>query len=165
MGAISIAKGNAVAPTANGADAIREQVGSLNVVVPTASRSATAVYGNANRTTGVVGAVQGYLDARAWSLVSGRYFSAAEIRAGKSVCVIGETVRAELFGDEDALGANVRVGKVACHIIGVRPRPTTPRRSALRRPARSRRVPRSHLHQPARPRRRRRRRPAARPGR
>jgi len=101
------------------ADAIREQVGSLNVVVPTASRSATAVYGNANRTTGVVGAVQGYLEARAWSLVSGRYFSAAEIRAGKTVCVIGETVRAELFGDEDALGANVRVGKVACHIIGV----------------------------------------------
>jgi putative ABC transport system permease protein len=101
------------------ADAIRAQVGSLNVVVPTASRSATAVYGNANRTTGVVGATTGYLEARAWSLVAGRYFSPAEIRAGKTVCLIGETVRTELFGDEDPLGISVRAGKVSCHIIGV----------------------------------------------
>jgi putative ABC transport system permease protein len=99
--------------------AIRTQVSSLKVVVPTASRSATVVYGNANRTSGIVGATAGYLEARAWSLVAGRYFNSAEIRAGKSVCVIGQTVRSELFGDENPLGMNVRVGKVSCQIIGV----------------------------------------------
>jgi putative ABC transport system permease protein len=101
------------------ADAIRSQIGSLRVVVPTASRSATAVYGNANRTTGVVGANAGYLEARAWNLLGGRYFNSAEIRAGKPVCLIGETVRVELFGDEDPLGTSVRVGKLSCHVIGV----------------------------------------------
>jgi putative ABC transport system permease protein len=101
------------------ADAIRAQVGSLHVVVPTSSRSATVVYGNANRTTGVVGTIEGYLAARAWSLVEGRDFHAAEIRAGKSVCVIGATVRLELFGDENPLGTAIRVGKVSCQVIGV----------------------------------------------
>jgi len=85
----------------------------------TASRSATAVYGNANHTTGVVGAVRGYLDARAWTLVSGRYFTPGELRAGKPVCVIGQTVLSELFGDEDPLGTSIRVGKVSCQVIGV----------------------------------------------
>ncbi|HET9064083.1 MAG TPA: ABC transporter permease, partial [Candidatus Binatia bacterium] len=77
------------------------------------------VYGNANRTTGVVGANAGYLEARAWSLLGGRYFNSAELRAGKPVCVIGATVRAELFGDEDPLGTSVRVGKLSCLVIGV----------------------------------------------
>jgi putative ABC transport system permease protein len=101
------------------ATAIRTQVGSLKVVVPTASRSATVVYGNANRTSGIVGANAGYLDARAWSLVSGRYFTSGELRAGKPVCVIGQTVRTELFGDEDPLGIPIRVGKISCPVIGV----------------------------------------------
>jgi len=101
------------------ADAVREQVGSLKAVVPTSTRSATIVYGNANRTTGVVGATDGYLEARAWALVAGRSFNAAELRAGKPVCLIGQTVRIELFGDQNPLGTSVRVGKVACHVIGV----------------------------------------------
>ena len=101
------------------ADAIREQIGSLKVVVPTSARSATIVYGNANRTTGVVGATDRYLEARAWGLVAGRNFNAAEMRAGKPTCLIGQTVRLELFGDQNPLGASVRVGKVACQVIGV----------------------------------------------
>jgi len=101
------------------ADTIRAQVGALNVVVPTSTRTATIVYGNANRSTAVVGAAEGYLEARAWSLVGGRYFNSAELRAGKSVCLIGETVRIELFGDQDPLGSAVRVGKVSCQVIGV----------------------------------------------
>jgi putative ABC transport system permease protein len=35
------------------------------------------------------------------------------------VCVIGNTVRTELFGAEDPLGAKIRIGRAACTVIGL----------------------------------------------
>ena len=49
----------------------------------------------------------------------GRDFSLSEIRAGKSVCILGETVRPDLFGDSDPIGQRMRIDKVACDVIGV----------------------------------------------
>jgi putative ABC transport system permease protein len=51
--------------------------------------------------------------------VRGRQFLEGEIRAGRAACVIGETVRAELFSVADAIGRNIRVKNVACEVIGV----------------------------------------------
>ncbi|MFN2375478.1 MAG: ABC transporter permease [Candidatus Binatia bacterium] len=101
------------------ADAIREQVGGLNVVVPTASHASTVIFGSANRATAIIGATTDYLTARAWDLASGRNFTLGELHGGKSVCLIGETVRAELFGGHSPVGESVRVGKIACEVIGI----------------------------------------------
>ena len=53
------------------------------------------------------------------SVTSGRIFTADEEAAGKSVCIIGETVRKNLFANVDPLGRELRVGKLSCPIIGV----------------------------------------------
>src|SRR5205085_3359438 len=66
-------------------EAVAGQIGSLRVVVPTASQDATIVYGNASRSTGVTGTTDAYLDAGQWPLASGRAFNDAEPRGGKAV--------------------------------------------------------------------------------
>jgi len=52
-------------------------------------------------------------------VISGRAFTAEEEVAGKSVCIIGETVRKNLFASVDPLGRELRVGKLTCPVIGV----------------------------------------------
>jgi putative ABC transport system permease protein len=100
-------------------DAVSEQIGSLRTVVPTTSQAATVVYGNASRSTGITGTTDAFLEARRWPLAAGRPFNDAEVRGGKAVCILGETVRRELFGGQDAVGVILRVGKISCRVIGV----------------------------------------------
>ena len=57
-----------------------------------------------------------------WKLASGRIFDADEQRAGAAVCVIGETVRREIYGGavgEAGLGELLRVKQFSCEVIGV----------------------------------------------
>lgn len=49
----------------------------------------------------------------------GRYFSAAESRAGRSVAVIGADVANALFGDDSPLGKSMRVFNGVVTVIGV----------------------------------------------
>jgi putative ABC transport system permease protein len=99
--------------------AIHRDVEGLSAVAPAVSRSAVAVAGNRNRTTQVTGTTNDFFTAREWRIATGRTFSLAEDRSGKSVCVLGETVRHELFGTQDPVGSRIRVDKISCDVVGV----------------------------------------------
>ncbi|MBS0297099.1 MAG: ABC transporter permease [Proteobacteria bacterium] len=99
--------------------AIRTQVSSLRAVAGGVNASATVVYGSKNWATQVGGVTGDYLDVRQWTLSDGRDFNDAEQRAGKSVCILGETVRRQLFGAAQAVGTRIRVRQFSCDVIGV----------------------------------------------
>jgi putative ABC transport system permease protein len=99
--------------------AVATQVRSLRKVVPTLSQQVNVVYGNASHSTSAVGTTNDYLDARLWSLDLGRPFQDAELKGGKAACLLGATVRRELFGGQSPIGAQIRAGKVSCRVIGV----------------------------------------------
>ena len=101
------------------AKAIMEQTSGLAALAPVASRSMQAIYGNTNWSTIITGSTSAYLQVRDWSLSSGRIFTDNEERAGKMVCVIGATVRKQLFGGQNPLDATLRLGKLSCQVIGV----------------------------------------------
>ena len=101
------------------AEAIAEEVNGLSSVAPTASQGTQAIFGNTNWATTVTGSTNAFLDARDWNLSAGRRFSAGELRAGKAVCIIGHTVKKELFGTQDAVGASIRLKQITCQVIGV----------------------------------------------
>ena len=82
-------------------------------------RSEIAVEGNQNHPTQIAGTDNAYFDAREWPLTVGRVFTDAEIRSGKAVCVIGQTIRAKLFGVQDPAGAEIRIRDVPCDVIGI----------------------------------------------
>lgn len=101
------------------ADVLRREIISLSHVVPANQTSASAVLGNRNHTTNVTGSTTEWFDARNWKVVSGRRFNETEDRTGKSVCVIGETVRRELFGGQDPVGQRIRLNKITCDVVGL----------------------------------------------
>ena len=111
--------GGAAPFDADDAAAIKGQVGGVSYVAPIVNSSTTAVYGANNWSTSVVGADNDYFGSGNWDLASGRFFSDAELRAGRTVCVLGNTVRKELFGTTNPLGAELRVKNFACEVIGV----------------------------------------------
>ncbi len=101
------------------ADAIHAQVGAARLVAPVVSKSITAVYLANNWSTVVSGTNDDYFEAGNWEVAEGRVFSDAEERAGKSVCVLGETVRDKLFGGQNPVGSEIRVKDFACEVIGL----------------------------------------------
>ncbi|MBK9440123.1 MAG: ABC transporter permease [Comamonadaceae bacterium] len=101
------------------AQAITSQVGSLLAVAPEARSGATIVADGRNWNSSVIGSTNNWLITGNWKIADGREFSDDEQRGGAAVCLIGETVRRELFGTRSALGASIRVKQIACDVIGV----------------------------------------------
>ena len=104
---------------ASDAEAIAAQISSINAVAPVANKSVTVVYAARNWSTTVTGSTAAYFTVGNWQLADGRVFTKAEQRAGKAVCVIGATVRKELFGDHPPLGDELRIKNFACEVIGL----------------------------------------------
>ncbi len=109
----------AAAFSVDDAVALARDVPQLVAVAPIASRSMTVVYGNTNWSTAITGTTNDYFKARNWTTVSGRTFTETELRAGAAVCVIGQTVRQKLFGNQAPIGAHVRMQQIACEVIGL----------------------------------------------
>jgi putative ABC transport system permease protein len=99
--------------------AIATQIAGVTAVAPQAQASATAIYEGANWSTTINGTTNAYFTVQPWPLVSGRYWTPAEQSAGKAVCIIGNTVRQNLFRGGEAVGLRFRLGNVSCDVIGV----------------------------------------------
>jgi putative ABC transport system permease protein len=100
-------------------DAIQREVPGLAAVAPTAQKAVQAIYGARNWSTQATGSTSQFLTVRNWALSGGRIFTESEERAGNAVCVLGATVRRELFGAAEPLGERIRLGKLTCLVIGL----------------------------------------------
>jgi len=100
-------------------DAIRNQITAVERVAPMVNKTVTAVYQANNWSTVVYGTSNDYFQAGNWQLAGGRSFSETEERAGKAVCVIGETVREKLFGRQNPVGSEIRIKQFACEVVGL----------------------------------------------
>jgi len=101
------------------ANAVRNQISGVRVVAPTVHRSMTVITGANNWATSITGTTSDYFDAGNWKLAKGRYFNESEEHAGKAVCVIGSTVKRELFGNQDPIGGEIRIKQFSCEVIGL----------------------------------------------
>ncbi|KAB2961530.1 MAG: FtsX-like permease family protein [Candidatus Methylomirabilis oxygeniifera] len=101
------------------AEVIAREVSGLLAVAPVATRTMQAISGSANWSTTITGSVNTYLQTRNWPLAGGRQFTDEDLRAGSAQCILGATVRRELFGGQDPVGATIRLQKLSCQVIGV----------------------------------------------
>ena len=101
------------------ADAIATQIGGIAAVAPEARTGSTVVANGNNWASSIIGSTNAWLIAGNWRLHDGRVFSEDEMRAGAAVCVIGETVRREIFGTHPVMGEQLRVKQMSCEVIGV----------------------------------------------
>jgi len=101
------------------AEAIKRDISGLAAVAPTASDRLQAIFGNVNWATSVTGSDNAFLQVRNWTLKGGRDFTDNELQGGKAVCILGATVRDNLFGSQDPLGSMIRLKRLSCQVIGV----------------------------------------------
>jgi len=100
-------------------DAIARQIAGVTAVAPQSQSSGTAIYEGANWSTTVNGTTDAYFTVQPWPLAEGRTFTSAEEQAGKAVCIIGNTVRQNLFRGGSAVGQRFRIKGISCDVIGV----------------------------------------------
>jgi putative ABC transport system permease protein len=101
------------------ADAIVKECPAVSEVAPVLGGVAQVVYGHMNWSTGVTGTTPSMLIVRDWGLSSGRPFTQQDVKSATKVCLLGQTVVDNLFGDQNPLGDSIRIKNVPFTVIGV----------------------------------------------
>ena len=105
--------------TRSDAEAIKNECSSVLTTAPIISGSAQIVYGNQNWASLVIGTDEGMLEVKDWNLFVGRNFYEQDIRSAAKVCLLGQTVVDNLFGNDDPMNKTIRIKKVPYTVIGV----------------------------------------------
>ena len=107
--------------TAADTKAIKRELGHLvSAVSPTVNVSTQLIRENKNWNCRVSGVSYDFPEIRNWTIGSGRFFGETDELNSARVCVIGTTVKANLFDDdEDPLGKTIRVGSMPFKVIGI----------------------------------------------
>ncbi len=104
------------------AEAVATQIGGVAEVAPQSRASATVVANGRNWATSVSGTTNAWFSAGNWELASGRFFTPEEHSVGAAVCIVGETVRRELWGGapgSTGLGEQLRIRQFSCQVVGI----------------------------------------------
>ncbi len=99
--------------------AIRQQIAGVTAVAPQAQSTGTVIYEGANWSTTINGTNDDYFQVQPWPLAAGRYFTPQEEAAGKSTCIIGNTIKKNVFRQTDPIGERLRVAGISCDVVGV----------------------------------------------
>ncbi len=97
--------------------AIKAQIPLIKSISPNVDASVQVVYGNQNWYTTYRGVSPEYFDIRRWFVDQGAIFSENDVERATGVCILGRTVRDQLFGVEDAIGRVIRVKDLPCKVI------------------------------------------------
>jgi len=106
--------------TVGDAQAIAHGGGPVGLVTYMDRQVAQVVSGNRNWSTNIQGTTSNYFAIRDWPPSIGRIFTDSEEKAGAAVCLLGQTVVNNLFGEgQNPVGATIRVKNFPMKIIGV----------------------------------------------
>ncbi len=91
----------------------------VQYAVPVIVGTSWVKYRNKNRDTYIVGVTEDYFPARNLSIESGRALGSNDVETKRRVCILGRTVKRDLFGDVNPLGATIKIGDERYRVIGI----------------------------------------------
>jgi len=101
-------------------EALRKETKYVSYISPEVTASGQAINGNNNTSTTLYGESAEYLSIKQWEIVSGNEFTDEDIKKSAKVCLIGKTVKDELFGENvDPVGKMIRFKSIPFRVIGV----------------------------------------------
>src|ERR1051326_3336181 len=103
--------------TLGDAVAIKNQIPLIKSVSPNVDASTQIVYGNQNWFCTFRGVSPEYFDIKRWTIAQGATVPQDDVERPAAVCVLGKTVRDNLFGAEDPIGKVVRVKTMPCKVV------------------------------------------------
>ncbi len=106
--------------TASDGRAIRRELAHLvKAESPEVRTQMQVIFGDKNWNTSVYGVATEFTTIRNWDVVDGEFFNEQEERQCARVCVLGRTVAANLFPNDDAVGQTIRIGNMPFRVRGV----------------------------------------------
>ena len=105
--------------TVGDARAVVEQIPSIKSASPNVDGHIQVVYENQNWGTHYRGVSPEYFDIRRWEVRLGSAFTQDDLDRNAAVCVLGQTVATNLFGDDDPIGKTINISAVPFKVIGV----------------------------------------------
>jgi macrolide transport system ATP-binding/permease protein len=117
---VRVGLGSTSTLTTADADAIAHEDNAVLMVTYIDRQVAQVVAGNHNWSTSIQGTTSNYFPVRDWQPALGRIFTDSEEKAGAAVCLLGQTVANNLFGEnQNPVGQTVRVKNFPMTVIGV----------------------------------------------
>ena len=117
-GGARLAAGSRYTLSDGDATAIREEIPEVQYVAASLRGGSQVVYAENNWSTQWQGVQPDWFDINEWTIGSGQGFDPRDYSGAAKSVILGETVRRELFGDEDAVGQTVRIGRVPFTVVG-----------------------------------------------
>jgi len=111
--------GSTQALTIDDAEAIAEDVSYISAVVPSYSSNLQLVVGSENTNASVTGTTPDYLEVNNLDVASGSFFTEYDYQRGAKVVVLGSSVKETLFGDDNPIGQQMRMGGNIVRVAGV----------------------------------------------
>jgi macrolide transport system ATP-binding/permease protein len=120
-GGVNKGTGSAVTLTPQDAEEIARQCSAVKNVATIVRARSQIVYGNRNCVPeNILGVTPSYLEVRDWNkMSSGEMFSDRDVRNCNKVCVIGNTVKKNLFPGLSPIGKEIRINNVPFRVVGV----------------------------------------------
>ena len=119
-GAVSSGMGQGQTMTAGDAEAVKRELAHLvQGVSPSVRATVQMMYGAKNWAGNVQGVSTDITLISNWTVTDGRFFTDDEERRCSRVCVVGTTVKANLFDNEDPVGKTIRLKNMTFKVIGV----------------------------------------------
>jgi len=118
FGGVRVGSGSSFTLTDEDAAAIREEIPEVQAIAASLRGNAQLVYAEGNWAGSWQGVEADWFAINGWTLAAGEGFDGGDYGGGAKKVILGETVRRELFGDEDPLGQTVRLGRVPFTVVG-----------------------------------------------
>ena len=119
-GGVRTGSGGAQTLTAEDGDAIAEDISYyVRCVSPIVRANGQVIYQENNWATQIQGVSVDFPEVRNWNVAKGVFFDKGEQRQGSRVCVIGQTVSDNLFGENDPIGKVIRIKNMPFKVLGV----------------------------------------------
>ena len=118
-GGVRMAAGSLPSLTTGDMEALREEIPEIQYISANVRGGGQVVFAEKNWSTSWQGVTSDYFIINDWQLAQGEVFQPRDYSTAAKVVIIGETVRRELFGDGEAVGATVRIAQVPLTVVGV----------------------------------------------
>ncbi|HJY87666.1 MAG TPA: ABC transporter permease [Candidatus Acidoferrales bacterium] len=100
-------------------NAVLREVPLIREAAPAVVGRVQVVYQNQNWNTGITGTTPNYFAIRNWPVEAGSVFGQEEVDSAADVCLLGTTVARILFGEENPVGKQIRIGNLPFRVVGV----------------------------------------------
>ena len=103
-------------------DMIRNRIYGINAISAVSNGTSLVQYMQSARESETLGVESEYFIAANWEIENGREFLEAEYKSGTNVCIIGSSVKKELFVNANPLGEKLKIGNkhgsLICEVVG-----------------------------------------------